>query len=85
MLNEHHGTPFCLGAVMDVEASIVAKTTKRVKIALPGQSRTTSVQRATLGGRTRHDRLDLQWAHDHRLGAWCRALNNPPSNANPAS
>lgn len=36
MLNEHHGTPFCLGAVMDVEASIVAKTTKRVKIALLG-------------------------------------------------
>ena len=25
MLNEHHGTPFCLGAVMDVEASILAK------------------------------------------------------------
>lgn len=36
MLNEHHGTPFCLGAVMDVEASVLAKTTKRVKIALLG-------------------------------------------------
>ncbi len=36
MLNEHHGTPFCLGAVMDVEASVVAKTTKRLKIALLG-------------------------------------------------
>ena len=36
MLNEHHGTPFCLGAVMDVEASILAKATKRVKIALLG-------------------------------------------------
>ncbi len=23
MLNEHHGTPFCLGAVMDVEAAIL--------------------------------------------------------------
>jgi alkanesulfonate monooxygenase SsuD/methylene tetrahydromethanopterin reductase-like flavin-dependent oxidoreductase (luciferase family) len=36
MLNEHHGTPFCLGAVMDVEASVLAKTTKRLKIALLG-------------------------------------------------
>jgi alkanesulfonate monooxygenase SsuD/methylene tetrahydromethanopterin reductase-like flavin-dependent oxidoreductase (luciferase family) len=36
MLNEHHGTPFCLGAVMDVEAAILAKTTKKVKIVLLG-------------------------------------------------
>jgi alkanesulfonate monooxygenase SsuD/methylene tetrahydromethanopterin reductase-like flavin-dependent oxidoreductase (luciferase family) len=36
MLNEHHGTPFCLGAVMDVEASIIAKATKRVRISLLG-------------------------------------------------
>jgi alkanesulfonate monooxygenase SsuD/methylene tetrahydromethanopterin reductase-like flavin-dependent oxidoreductase (luciferase family) len=36
MLNEHHGTPFCLGAVMDVEASVIAKATKRIKIALLG-------------------------------------------------
>jgi len=36
MLNEHHGTPFCLGAVMDVEASIIAKATNRVRIALLG-------------------------------------------------
>ncbi len=36
MLNEHHGTPFCLGAVMDVEASILARVTKKVKIVLLG-------------------------------------------------
>src|ERR1700737_3282210 len=36
MLNEHHGTPFCLGAVMDVEAAILAAKTKRVKIVLLG-------------------------------------------------
>jgi hypothetical protein len=36
MLNEHHGTPFCLGAVMDVEASILAKVTKRLKMVLLG-------------------------------------------------
>jgi len=36
MLNEHHATPFCLGAVMDVEAAILARITKRVKIVLLG-------------------------------------------------
>jgi hypothetical protein len=36
MLNEHHQTPFCGGGVMDVEASILARITKRVKIVLLG-------------------------------------------------
>jgi alkanesulfonate monooxygenase SsuD/methylene tetrahydromethanopterin reductase-like flavin-dependent oxidoreductase (luciferase family) len=36
MLNEHHGTPFCLGSVMDVEAAILAKLAKCVKISLLG-------------------------------------------------
>ncbi|MGH7963009.1 MAG: LLM class flavin-dependent oxidoreductase [Candidatus Binatia bacterium] len=36
MLNEHHGTPFCGGSVMDVEAAILARITKRVKIVLLG-------------------------------------------------
>ena len=36
MLNEHHANPFCLGAVMDVEAAILAKATSRVKMALLG-------------------------------------------------
>jgi alkanesulfonate monooxygenase SsuD/methylene tetrahydromethanopterin reductase-like flavin-dependent oxidoreductase (luciferase family) len=36
MLNEHHGTPFCMGAVMNVEASILARITKKVKIVLLG-------------------------------------------------
>jgi alkanesulfonate monooxygenase SsuD/methylene tetrahydromethanopterin reductase-like flavin-dependent oxidoreductase (luciferase family) len=36
MLNEHHGTPFCMGAVMDVEAAALAAKTKRVKIVLLG-------------------------------------------------
>lgn len=36
MLNEHHGTPFCLGSVMDVEAAILAKMTRTSKIALLG-------------------------------------------------
>jgi alkanesulfonate monooxygenase SsuD/methylene tetrahydromethanopterin reductase-like flavin-dependent oxidoreductase (luciferase family) len=36
MLNEHHGTPFCMGAVMDVEAAVLAKCTSKVKIVLLG-------------------------------------------------
>jgi len=36
MMNEHHGTPFCLGAVMDVEAAALAKATKRMRLTLLG-------------------------------------------------
>jgi len=36
MLNEHHGTPFCMGAVMNVEAAVLSRATKRVKIVLLG-------------------------------------------------
>jgi len=36
MLNEHHGTPFCMGSVMNVEAAILARITKKMKIALMG-------------------------------------------------
>jgi alkanesulfonate monooxygenase SsuD/methylene tetrahydromethanopterin reductase-like flavin-dependent oxidoreductase (luciferase family) len=36
MLNEHHGTPFCMGGVMNVEASILARITKRARIILLG-------------------------------------------------
>ena len=35
-LNEHHGNPFCMGGVMNVEASILARLTKRAKIVLIG-------------------------------------------------
>jgi alkanesulfonate monooxygenase SsuD/methylene tetrahydromethanopterin reductase-like flavin-dependent oxidoreductase (luciferase family) len=35
MLNEHHNTPTCLGAAMNLEAAILARTTKRAKIVLP--------------------------------------------------
>jgi alkanesulfonate monooxygenase SsuD/methylene tetrahydromethanopterin reductase-like flavin-dependent oxidoreductase (luciferase family) len=36
MLNEHHGTPFCMGGAMNVEASILARITRRAKIVLLG-------------------------------------------------
>ncbi|MGH7961383.1 MAG: LLM class flavin-dependent oxidoreductase [Candidatus Binatia bacterium] len=35
-LNEHHGNPFCMGGVMNVEAAILARITKKVKILLIG-------------------------------------------------
>ena len=35
-LNEHHGNPFCMGAVMNVEAAILARITNRAKIILIG-------------------------------------------------
>ena len=36
MLNEHHSTPFCMGGSLNVEASILARITKRAKIVLLG-------------------------------------------------
>src|SRR6266542_1526961 len=36
MLNEHHSTPFCMGGVMNVEACILARITRRSKIVLLG-------------------------------------------------
>ncbi len=35
-LNEHHGNPFCMGGVMNVEAAILARITQKVKIILIG-------------------------------------------------
>ncbi|MFN0089762.1 MAG: LLM class flavin-dependent oxidoreductase [Acidimicrobiales bacterium] len=35
-LNEHHGNPICMGSVMNVEASILARITSRARIALIG-------------------------------------------------
>jgi alkanesulfonate monooxygenase SsuD/methylene tetrahydromethanopterin reductase-like flavin-dependent oxidoreductase (luciferase family) len=36
MLNEHHGNPFCMGAVMNVEAAILARVTRKARIVLLG-------------------------------------------------
>jgi alkanesulfonate monooxygenase SsuD/methylene tetrahydromethanopterin reductase-like flavin-dependent oxidoreductase (luciferase family) len=35
-LNEHHGNPFCMGSVLDIEAAVLARLTERVKIILIG-------------------------------------------------
>ena len=36
VLNEHHSMPACMGGVINVEASILARITKRAKIVLAG-------------------------------------------------
>jgi alkanesulfonate monooxygenase SsuD/methylene tetrahydromethanopterin reductase-like flavin-dependent oxidoreductase (luciferase family) len=36
MLNEHHNTPTCMGAAMNLEAAILARTTRTPKIVLLG-------------------------------------------------
>jgi alkanesulfonate monooxygenase SsuD/methylene tetrahydromethanopterin reductase-like flavin-dependent oxidoreductase (luciferase family) len=36
MLNEHHSTAFCIGGVLNVEAAILARITKKAKIVLLG-------------------------------------------------
>ena len=36
MLNEHHNTPTCMGATMNIEAGILARITKKAKIVLLG-------------------------------------------------
>ena len=35
-LNEHHGNPFCMGSVMNVEAAMLARLTKKARIVLIG-------------------------------------------------
>ena len=69
MLNEHHGTPFCLGSVMDVEAAVLAAKTKRVKIVLLGNPVATVAQSAAAGRRARDDRSDLGRPPGFRMGA----------------
>ena len=36
MLNEHHNTPTCMGATMNLEAAVLARTTHKAKIVLLG-------------------------------------------------
>jgi alkanesulfonate monooxygenase SsuD/methylene tetrahydromethanopterin reductase-like flavin-dependent oxidoreductase (luciferase family) len=36
VLNVHHATPFCMGGAMNLEAAVLAKTTKTVRIVLMG-------------------------------------------------
>ncbi len=83
MLNEHHATPFCLGSVMDVEAAVLARVTKRLKLVLLGNPA------ATVGNQLRlaEELAMIDMISEGRLvsgwvrGAGCEQLAN---NTNPA-
>ena len=82
MLNEHHGTPFCMGAVMDVEAAILARITKRLKIVLLGNPLP-----VTDPLRLAEELAEIDMISGGRLvPGWVRGSGNESlfSNANPA-
>ena len=68
MLNEHHGTPFCMGAVMNVEAAILARITKKVRIVLLGNPLPIVKKSAPHGGGTGGDRSYLEGPAGSRMG-----------------
>src|SRR6201987_5908392 len=83
MLNEHHGTPFCMGAVMNVEAAILARITNKARIILLGNPLPTfknplrvAEELATIDCIS-HGRLVTGWVR----GAGSKQIFN---NANPA-
>ncbi len=69
MLNEHHGTPFCLGSVMDVEAAVLARATKRAKIVLLGNPVPTVANALRLAEELGDDRSHLEGTPGSRMGA----------------
>ena len=71
MLNEHHGTPFCMGSVMNVEAAVLARITERLKIVSAGQPPPRN-RPSQAGRRASNDRHDFGWPFGARLGARCR-------------
>ena len=68
-LNEHHGNPICMGSVMNVEASILARITSRAKIVLVGNPLAGHQTSAADGRRAGRDRSHLARPPGHRLGA----------------
>lgn len=83
MLNEHHGTPFCLGAVMNVEASILGRITKKV-------GSYCSVTRCLLSKIRSVSPKSWRRLTAFQMDAWCqagseaRAASRCSINANPA-
>ncbi len=70
MLNEHHGNPFCMGAVMNVEAAILARITKKARIVLLGNplpvvKNPVQACRGTCGNRS-----NLEGPPGARMGPW---------------
>lgn len=82
-LNEHHGNPFCMGGVMNVEASILARITKKVKIVLIGNP--LPVLKHPLRMAEELAEIDLI-SHGRLVTGWVRGAGSEQffNNANPA-
>ncbi|MGO9268064.1 MAG: LLM class flavin-dependent oxidoreductase [Candidatus Binataceae bacterium] len=83
MLNEHHGNPFCMGAVMNVEAAILARITKRARIVLLGNP--LPVLKHPLRMAEELAEIDLI-SHGRLVPGWVRGSGSEQifNNANPA-
>ena len=68
-LNEHHGNPFCMGNVMNVEAAILAHATKRAKIVLIGNPLPVIKHPLRMAEELATIDLHLPGTPGHRLGA----------------
>ena len=68
-LNEHHGNPFCMGSVMNVEAGILARLTKKAQDPADRQPAAGDQASAADGRGAGGDRFDLARAADHGMGA----------------
>ena len=69
MLNEHHDNAFCMGSVMNVEASILARLTKKAKIVLLGNPLPIVGNPLRLAEELATDRSDFRRAAGQRMGA----------------
>ena len=83
MLNEHHGTPFCMGAVMNVEAAILARVTRKARIVLLGNP--LPVIKHPLRMAEELAEIDLI-SHGRLVSGWVRGAGSEQifNNANPA-
>jgi alkanesulfonate monooxygenase SsuD/methylene tetrahydromethanopterin reductase-like flavin-dependent oxidoreductase (luciferase family) len=83
MLNEHHGTPFCMGAVMNVEAAILARITKKARIVLLGNPLPTLKHPVRMAEELAE--IDLI-SHGRLVPGWVRGAGSEQifNNANPA-
>jgi len=83
MLNEHHGTPYCMGAVMNVEAAILARVTRKVRIVLLGNPLPVVKHPPRLAEELAE--IDLI-SHGRLIPGWVRGAGSEQifNNANPA-
>ena len=68
MLNEHHGNPFCMGSVMNVEAAILARITKQGAHRPARQSAAGREESGPPGRGAGRNRSDLEGPPGPRMG-----------------